>query len=195
VSTTLLLARHGETEWNRLHRWQGFTGPPLNGVGREQACALAESLHDIDAIYSSDSVRARETAQPAAQRLRLSVVEDSRLREVNFGLWEGLTSSEINQRYAGASDRWDSCEPIEPPPEGETDLQMAERVVAAVSEIASNHPCQRVLVVTSGGPIRAVQAHALGLDQSTARRRLIRVDNCALVELVITNAEFVLQQV
>jgi alpha-ribazole phosphatase len=103
---TLLLARHGETEWNRTHRWQGFTGPPLNNLRRRQADELAVKLaaQEIHAIYSSDTVRVIETAEIVAARLGLEVRQDPRLREVNFGEWEGLTREEINVRYAGASE-------------------------------------------------------------------------------------------
>src|SRR5581483_3647288 len=68
--TRLLLTRHGETEWNATHRWQGFTGPPLNDVGRRQARELAERLRGtpIDAVYSSDTIRALETARILAER-------------------------------------------------------------------------------------------------------------------------------
>jgi broad specificity phosphatase PhoE len=150
-ATVLLFARHGETEWNRTHRWQGFTGPPLNALGRKQSEQLAASLNYVDAIYSSDTVRVRETASIIASRRGLPVVEDARLREVNFGEWESLTRQEINKRYADAFDRWDACDMTEPPPGGETDPTMANRVLEAVREIAAKHRGQRVLVVTSGG--------------------------------------------
>jgi probable phosphoglycerate mutase len=185
--TVLLFVRHGETEWNRTHRWQGFTGPPLNELGRKQAEQLAPSLDSVGAIYSSDTIRVRETASIIASYLGLPVVEDARLREVNFGEWESLTRQEINERYADAFDRWDACEMTYPPPGGETDPTMAERVLEAVHEIAATHPGQRVLVVTSGGPIRAVQAHAAGIEQATARRYFERVDNCAVVEMLARN--------
>jgi broad specificity phosphatase PhoE len=188
---TLLLTRHGETEWNATHRWQGFTGPPLNELGRQQAEELAERLAriDIDAIYSSDTIRAADTAEIVAARLGLDVRKDARLREVNFGEWEGLTRQEINERYAGAFSEWDACK-LAAPTGGETDLRMAERVLEALSEIARNHIDQTVLVVTSGGPIRAVQAHAQGIDQAVARLHLERAENCALVELQIEGDSF-----
>jgi broad specificity phosphatase PhoE len=92
--TTLLLARHGETDWNCDHRWQGHTGPPLNEKGRRQAAELAAQITNVDAIYSSDTERAHETAVIVAERHGLQVEADPRLREVNFGLWEGLTRAQ-----------------------------------------------------------------------------------------------------
>src|SRR5438876_6692501 len=90
--TTLILARHGETDWNRDGRFQGHADPPLNDRGREQARSLADALADqpIEAIYSSDLRRAHETAQIVAQRQGLEVLVDPDLRERDVGEWSGL---------------------------------------------------------------------------------------------------------
>jgi phosphoserine phosphatase len=182
---TLLLVRHGETEWNATRRWQGFTGPPLNELGVKQAEELAAKLAatPVDAVYSSDAIRAVQTAEIVARPRGLSVQLDARLREVNFGEWEGLTRDEINQRYAGAFQQWDECK-LAAPTGGETDLEMAERVIKAVNDIRARHPDECVLVVTSGGPIRAVQAHVRGVDQALARLHFARADNCAVIQLL-----------
>ena len=182
--TTLLLARHGETDWNRYHRWQGHTGPPLNETGRRQATELAAQVNDIHVVYSSDTERAYETAAIVAERHRLQVETDPRLREVDFGLWEGLTRAEINERFSGGFARWLSGE-SSTPDGGEADEVMAERVLGALRDIAARHDGSRVLVVTSGGPIRAVEAHLRGIDQNTARRLVETVDNCSLLDVVI----------
>jgi probable phosphoglycerate mutase len=181
--TTLLLARHGETDWNLEHKWQGRTGPPLNETGRRQAAALAARLGELDAVYSSDSARARETAGIVAAAHGLEVEIDARLGEVDFGPWEGLTRADIDSRYDGAFARWLAGE--EPHPDGvERDSHMADRVLAAIDAIARRHRGARVLVVTSGGPIRAVQAQLDGVNQVQARLLVATVENCALVEVV-----------
>lgn len=182
--TTLLLTRHGETDWNRDHLWQGHTGPPLNDTGRRQAADLAMRIDRIDAVYSSDTERARETALILADRHSLEVAVDPRLREVNFGEWEGLTRAQINERFGGAFTKWLSGE-SSTPNGGEADEAMADRVIAALADISAQHPDGRVLVVTSGGPIRAVEARLRGIDQATARQAVETVPNCSLVELVI----------
>ena len=194
--TTLLLARHGETEWNRTHRWQGFTGPSLNLRGRRQAEELASRVEGlaIAAIYSSDTIRALETAQIVAARNGVEIRQDPRLREVNFGEWEGLTRAEINERYVGAFNEWDACKRAAPPG-GESDVQMAARVVESLLDIATRHEDERVLVVTSGGPIRAAQAHAAGVDQALARLHFERAHNCAVFELLIEQGSFMLADV
>jgi broad specificity phosphatase PhoE len=181
---TLLLARHGETDWNRDHKWQGSTGPGLNDRGRRQAVELAGRLRSIDAVYSSDSERARETAAVVAAWHGLSVRTDERLRELDFGEWEGLTRHEIDRLFDGAFTRWASCEGPHPATV-ETDEALAARVLDALHEIAERHGDGRVLIVTSGGPIRAARAHLRGIDQTRSRRLVEPVANCALVELVI----------
>jgi len=145
VATTLLIARHGETDWNRARRWQGHADPPLNDFGREQARALAATVTEIDAIYASDLARARQTAEIVGAEHGVPVRVEPRLREVDVGEWSGLTNDEIAERFPGAT-QWT---------DGETREAMGERVVAALLEIAAAHPGGRVLVVTHGGPIGA----------------------------------------
>ncbi len=155
MATTLLLARHGETDWNRERRWQGHADPPLNEAGREQAWSLAGSLGvRVDALYSSDLARARETAEIVGKRLQLPVRLDRRLREVDVGEWSGLTSPEIELRYPDGFRRrrqggtgW---------VRGETYEAMGARVIEALHAIAGTHPGGCMLVVTHGGPMCAV---------------------------------------
>ena len=146
MATTLLLARHGETDWNRERRWQGHADLPLNDAGREQAAALAAEVAAVDAIYASDLARARETAEIVGARHGVPVRLDVRLREVDVGDWSGLTSDEVAARFPAAT-RWTN---------GETREAMSGRVVAALLEIAAAHEGGRVLVITHGGPMGAV---------------------------------------
>lgn len=156
-----------------------------------QAQELSKKLAQtqIDAVYSSDSARAIQTAEIVATSRGLSVCQDERLREVNFGEWEGLTRDEINDRYAGAFREWDACK-LAAPTGGETDLQMAQRVIEALHEIAVRHADRCVLVVTSGGPMRAVQAHVEGVDQTLARLHFDRAANCAVHVVEVTASKF-----
>jgi probable phosphoglycerate mutase len=161
--TTLFVARHGQTDWNLEHRWQGWADPPLNATGREQAAELGESLvgSGIDAVVSSDLRRAAETARIAAAHFGLPVELDERLREVDVGEWSGLTSAEVEARYPQGYRRrragrtgWE---------QGEELSAMAARVVSALGEIAERLAGHCVLVVTHGGAIRAALA-ACGVD-------------------------------
>ena len=168
--TTILLARHGESDWNRDRRWQGHADRPLSDLGREQASELADRLAttELDAIYSSDLERARETAAIVAEPHRLPVQELSELREVDVGSWSGLTRAEAEELFPEAFRRWTAGG--EGWDDGETYERLSERVLGAVLAIARRHPQDRVLIVAHGGSIRAVHAAALGVDIHTYRR-------------------------
>jgi broad specificity phosphatase PhoE len=170
VTTTILLARHGESDWNRSKRWQGFTDRPLTEVGRQQAAVLAERLEDteLDAVYSSDLRRARETAEVVARSKGLPVETTPDLREVDVGSWSGLTRAEAEARHPEGYARW--LQGAEGWEDGETYGQLGERVVRSLQRIAKEHDGERVLVVAHGGTIRAVHAAALGVDVHTYRR-------------------------
>jgi broad specificity phosphatase PhoE len=171
VATTIVLARHGETDWNVERRVQGHTDRPLTDDGREQAVALANQLEGerLDAVYASDLSRAVETARPAAERRGLQVVTMPELREKRFGTWEGLTDDEVLERYPDARrGHWG---------DGETTEDVAARVVDALRRIADRHPDGRVLVVTHGGPLRAVlRACATGADRAIANCHVARIE-------------------
>jgi broad specificity phosphatase PhoE len=168
--TTVYLARHGESDWNVERRWQGHTDRPLTEKGRRQAKALAARLAgvDLDAVYASDLRRAWETAEAVAQAHGLEVTRLPELREVHVGSWGGLTRDECEARFPEAFERWRSGG--QGWDDGETYDEMAARVVSTLHQLARDHPNGRVLVVSHGGPIRAVHAHALGVDVATHRR-------------------------
>jgi alpha-ribazole phosphatase len=185
--TTLILIRHGETDWNRDGRWQGHADTSLNDRGREQARALAEELGSevVAAVYSSDLSRASETAEIIAARLGLPVEVDARLREVDVGGWSGLTMAEIDARFPEEVSRWRAEEPGHAFDGGETYAKMSERVVAAVEEIAGHHPGEQVVVVLHGGPIRALLAYAAGVTYEEQRHRRRRLDNCGYARVAV----------
>jgi broad specificity phosphatase PhoE len=170
VTTTILLARHGESDWNRTKRWQGWADRPLTELGREQAQELARRLEEteLDAIYASDLQRARETAEIVAQTKKLRVETTPDLREVDVGSWSGLTRAEAEKRFPDHYARW--LEGGEGWDDGETYDQLGERVVTAFGAIAAKHEGGRALVVAHGGTIRAIHAAALGVDVHTYRR-------------------------
>ncbi|HET7046509.1 MAG TPA: histidine phosphatase family protein [Gaiellaceae bacterium] len=168
--TEILLARHGETDWNRERRVQGQTDRPLNEGGRRQAAELARSLagEHLDAVYASDLLRAFDTARAVAEPRGLEVVALPALRERDFGTWEGLTEAEILDRFPHAR--------TAPWGDAETREELAARVIAALGEIVDRHPGGRVLVVSHGGPIRAALRHC----SAAAERPIV---NCHVTRL------------
>jgi broad specificity phosphatase PhoE len=183
--TTLILVRHGETDWNRDGRWQGHADAPLNERGRAQARVLADELagEEVAAVYSSDLRRARETAEIIAARLGREVCVDPRLREVHVGRWSGLTMVEIEARFPDDVARWRAGDADHAFGDGETYAAMGQRVVAAVEEIAERHPEEQVVVVLHGGPIRSLLAHAAGITYEEQRRRREHLTNCGYVRV------------
>lgn len=182
--TRLLLARHGETAWNRERRFQGHADPPLSDEGRRQARQLADRLADtpLAAIYTSDLARARETAEIIAARKGLAVDVVAGLRENDIGSWTGLTVDEVRGFFPDDYVRWESGQGFGWR-DGEQYPEMAARVVAAVRGIVAAHPDSSVLVVTHGGPLRAIRAHALGLDYEASRQTFGGLANCELCEV------------
>ncbi|MEX2645394.1 MAG: histidine phosphatase family protein [Gaiellaceae bacterium] len=171
MPTRIILARHGETDWNLERRWQGHSDRPLNETGRAQAEELAEQLagEPIAAVYSSDLVRAHETARIVAARLGLDVVAVPGLRERRFGSWEGLRDVEVEHRFPDAHG----------PPDGETREEMLRRVLESLEAIAAAHAGETVLVVCHGGPIRAALLHhAHPLSEE-------RAGNCSVFDLEV----------
>jgi len=178
--TTLLLVRHGETDWNRDGRWQGHSDTQLNDTGREQARRVAGELGDVDVIYSSDLARARETADIIAAQLGgLEVNVDRRLRERSFGAWEGRTAPEIETDFAEQHARWragngagaDDAEPFD---------AFGNRVRHFLEDLLAKHPGETVLVVAHGGSIRVIHALASGLDYVRDHRSIPGVPNCTV---------------
>jgi probable phosphoglycerate mutase len=181
--TEILLVRHGETDWNVERRFQGHADPSLNDNGRAQAHALAAELaaEHIDAVYTSDLTRARETAEIISAQLGVDIVPRSELREIDVGDWEGLTWDDIERQFPDGRRRWD--ESGHGWEGGETYEQLAERVVDALRRIAAAHPGGRVLVVGHGGTIRSVRAHVEGRSVAESRRRSAPLENCEVVRI------------
>jgi broad specificity phosphatase PhoE len=186
--TTLLLARHGETDWNRDGRWQGHSNTRLNESGRRQAAELAEALDGVDVLYSSDLDRARETAEIVAARLGLEVRFDRRLRERSFGAWEGLTMEEIESRFAEPYRRWRTGES-----HGAEDAEPFEAFGARVQEfledIVERHPDETVLVIAHGGAIRVIHALAAGMDYVRDHRAIPAIANCVVARYAVRDGK------
>jgi len=190
VPTTIVLVRHGETDWNRESRFQGHAETRLNDTGRAQARALARELEPdaFAAIYSSPLLRAHETALILTERCDLTVERTDALMEVDVGSWSGLTRTDVAARFPDGYRRW--LEYGHGWDDGESYEELGGRVVSGLLRIAEAHPQEAVLAVTHGGPIRSALAAADGVPFGDARRSIHVVDNCAIVRLVVRHGEF-----
>lgn len=160
---SILLVRHGQSEWNAVRRWQGRADTPLTALGRRQAVlatgALA-MLPPFGTVWSSPLSRAAETASIIAAELGLTVSTDDRLAESDAGEWQGLTPDEIERAYPGfLGDH-------RRPPTFETFASVVERSTAALADITSRAADDRpVLVVAHSGVLRTIVRHLGAADE------------------------------
>lgn len=169
--TQLILVRHGETPWNRELRMQGQTDTALSAIGCAQAAALGQRLAGsaFAALYSSDLNRARDTATAIAQRTGHEVIPDPRLRERRFGIFEGLTRSEIGERFPEELRRFESRDPDYAIPGGESARAFWARCLGCLGEIGERHAGAGVVVVTHGLVLDAIYRAAHGLPHDQPR--------------------------
>ena len=159
------LVRHGETDWNAERRIQGHRDLPLNATGLAQAAALPRGLAGlaVDAIYSSDLLRARQTAQPLADALGLQLHLEPRLRERNFGCCEGKTVDEVMAGDELIAQGLSARRPDFVLPGGESLLQHQARIEACFACLAARHAGQVIVVVSHGGVLDLVFRRACGV--------------------------------
>jgi probable phosphoglycerate mutase len=152
TASRVVIWRHGQTAYNLEGRVQGATDIPLDDVGSRQAIAAAHHLAALapTALWSSDLMRAQATAGALAELTGLTVVADERLRERQFGSWEGLAVTEIARRWPHWYDRWQHGEDI-PEIGMETRSAAAERVAECVREAAASVADGGTLVVSTHG--------------------------------------------
>jgi probable phosphoglycerate mutase len=169
--TALIVVRHGETLWNREKRMQGTTDTPLSEVGQAQARALGRRLagKEFSALYASDLCRARDTASIIAEHTGRRLVTDARLRERCFGIFEGLTAREIEQRFPEEHARFVSRDPAYEVPGGECASRFAERCLGCLAEIAGRHRGEEIVVVTHGLVLDSLYRAAEGLGHGEPR--------------------------
>lgn len=175
-STDLILIRHGETDWNRVKRIQGHIDVPLADSGMDQAQKLAARFADeaqagarLDAIWTSDLMRAQQTAQPMAAALGLPVQFAPDLRERHYGLFQGHDSNEIAARFPDEYAHWQARDPGFTPPEGESQRAFYHRVLHALEPLLAAHRDGRIAVVTHGGVLDCVYRFARGLPLDAPR--------------------------
>jgi len=171
-TTRICFVRHGETDWNIEQRMQGHRDLALNARGEAQAAATGRYFcgRQADALYCSDLLRARQTAQPIAQALGLALILDPALRERHFGRCEGLTYDEVAARYADDARAIDNRDPDYCAPQGgESRRQHEARVLGCVARLLGEHGGQTIVVVTHGGVLDVIYRRARGLPSQAPR--------------------------
>ena len=171
-TTRICFVRHGETDWNIEQRMQGHRDLALNATGLAQAAAVGRyfSGGQADALYSSDLLRARQTAQSIAQALGLPLRLAEALRERHFGRREGLTLAEVALRYADDARAMATRDPDYGAPQGgESRRQHAERVLGCVARLLDDRRGQTIVVVTHGGVLDVIYRRAQGLSADSPR--------------------------
>lgn len=178
TSTQLILARHGQTDYNRDARLQGQIDIELNETGREQARSLADAMERIrpDVIIASPLSRAHATALAVGERIGVPVASDERLIERGFGPWEGLTAQEITERWPEEYADFRAHRKVRGlSVEGRDEV--AVRVARACRELVRENEDRTVLVVAHGAAITLGITGLLGLD-AYGFRGLAGMGNC-----------------
>ena len=180
MSARLCMVRHGETEWNAARRVQGQLDLPLSGVGHEQARCVSEALPEgrFAALYASDLVRARQTAEPAAARLGLEPRLEPGLRERHYGAFQSLTFAEVQATLPEGYARYMARDPEFDMDSGESLRDFSTRAVGCLVAIAGRHDGEEILVFTHGGVLEMAYRKAKGMDLSAPRD--FTTANCAL---------------
>jgi 2,3-bisphosphoglycerate-dependent phosphoglycerate mutase len=184
--TTLILVRHGETEWNRAGRIQGHTDSALSPDGIAQAHAMGARMRDaiargthepIDLVIASDLTRAARTAEMIATPIGHTVQFDTRLRERSFGAAEGMTYAEIDLAFPEMFSRVRETDPNFTAPGGESRNSFHSRVTSTLQSLADLHANKTLLIVTHGGVIAAIYRWLNGLPVSSPHK--IEIANVA----------------
>jgi len=163
-ASRLILIRHGESTWNRERRIQGQLDPPLSEQGHQQARRVAGRLarRQVEALYTSDLLRASQTAAPIASAIGVEARPMKELREIFLGDWEGLHADELAQRFPEAWDAWTREPSWDVVPRGEGASAFEARVASAIEHLFEQHSHGDAIVVTHGGVIQIALHSVVG---------------------------------
>lgn len=174
------ITRHGETIWNVQGRTQGIKNSDLTQKGILQAQKLAENLinFNIDYIFSSDLKRAYDTANIIAKKIKKDVVKEEKIREFNFGKWEGLTLKEIEENYSEEFKKWRKKPSEANIEDGESLLMAKNRVRNFLDELDNKYENKNILIVSHGIIVKTLILSVL--ETSLDNMYKIKQDNTAL---------------
>jgi broad specificity phosphatase PhoE len=168
---TIILIRHGETDWNIEGRYQGQADPPLNSSGMHQAQVLVTMLQDInlELLFSSPLRRAKQTAKLISEQLAIPLLEDSRLMEIHQGDWQARLRADIQALYPDLFLAWETNPWGVNPPGGENLSSVQSRVYAAVDDIIDTNPQKKIGIVSHRIPIALIKVRYQDMDPDIVR--------------------------
>jgi probable phosphoglycerate mutase len=171
MKTTIIAVRHGETEWNLVGKQQGHLDSALTALGLLQAKALGDGLKrfTIDRFYSGDLGRAVQTSQAISEAIELNFMVDSRLRERNLGILQGMTRREFRLNHPEESMLFEGNDPDYMLPQGESIRQRYQRAVQCVEELAALNAGRTILIVTHGGILMSLMHKSISLPLTQKR--------------------------
>lgn len=182
----LILVRHGESEWNRIGRYQGQLDAPLSELGLRQAEALANRLANekLEAIYSSPLQRARRTADAIARfHPKLEIQDDPALLEIHHGDWQGLYAPDVRERYAEALEEWRTFPTRSQMPNGESFSNILKRTLNFRERMCKTYQSDASIVVsTHDVVVKILIADALGMSMDRINRLWITNASISVVE-------------
>ncbi len=192
-STRLYIIRHGETEWNLKRIIQGHADSPLTDSGRAQAMAIATRLQGLEfnTLYSSDLGRAVSTAQYISDKCGHPIFTDERLRELNYGVFEGLNEAEAARRFPKEFKFLKNRDPEYIIPGGESYNQFSARAISCLEELMDKHKGEQIMVITHGGILSRLFRHALNLPVVGPYN--FRISNAALNAFFFANRRWQLE--
>lgn len=190
--TSIILVRHGQTEWNRIERFRGRVDVPLNATGLAQAEAAGRRIaaEQPAALYAGPLSRTLQTAEAIGLRCHLPVQVEPQLIDIDYGEWQGLTPDEVRERWPGALSTWYDAPHLAQIPNGETLDHLRSRALAAVDALAARHPDQTIVLVSHTVVNRIILLGVLGLGNDRFWR--LRQEPCAINVFEVEHGVFTL---
>ena len=188
--TTIVLVRHGETEWNRVERFRGRVDVPLNLNGQRQAVATAKFIRTLwrpAAVYSSPLTRAVQTALPIAAQSGLSIKTLPDFIDLDYGEWQGHTAEEVKMRWHETYFLWQRAPHTVRIPGGETLEELRERGMTALYKLVQLHKGETIVIVGHQDLNRAILISLLNLGLNHFWS--IQQNNCAINRIVSANGD------